>query len=356
MSNIYLAVSWNRQKKIYDGLLSGFCILYLLVFTLATVLFNPEYTFETILLRSTSTLSLLLLHYILSVGPMCRLNPVFLPLLYNRRHAGVAMFLLALVHGLFGLKQFHSQGNTSAFVSLFTSNTDYGSFVDFPFQVLGFSALLILFLMAATSHDFWLHNLTPKTWKTLHMLVYLAYFLLVMHVMLGVIQYETNPFFFVIMLTGAAGLTALHLAAAWKEMKKDCFNEQTQTSGFVRIGPPDKIASDCAITVSLGKERIAIFKTGGKIYAVSSVCKHQQGPLGEGRVIDGCITCPWHGYQYLPKNGQSPPPFTEKIRTYELKMEAGEIWINPDALPEGTETTGIEVFATSFSKNASYEK
>ena len=26
--------------------------------------------------------------------------------------------------------------------------------------------------------------------------------------------------------------------------------------------------------------------------------------------MDGCITCPWHGYQYLPHNGQSPPPFT----------------------------------------------
>jgi len=88
------------------------------------------------------------------------------------------------------------------------------------------------------------------------------------------------------------------------------------------------------------KERIAIFKTDGKLFALNNVCKHQNGPLGEGKVIDGCITCPWHGYQYLPKNGQSPPPFKEKVSTYDLKIEMGNVWLNPEPYPEGTERSG----------------
>jgi len=36
-----------------------------------------------------------LLHIILSIGPLCRLDSRFLPLLYNRRHLGVTMFLLS---------------------------------------------------------------------------------------------------------------------------------------------------------------------------------------------------------------------------------------------------------------------
>ena len=52
---------------------------------------------------------------------------------------------------------------------------------------------MILFLMAATSHDFWMANLTAPVWKSLHMLVYLAYGLLVLHVTLGVLQAETSP-------------------------------------------------------------------------------------------------------------------------------------------------------------------
>ena len=60
------------------------------------------------------------------------------------------------------------------------------------------------------------------------------------------------------------------------------------------------------------------------------------GPLSEGKIVDGYITCPWHGYQYIPENGQSPPPFTEKLETYETKVLKNKIWINPNPNPEGT--------------------
>ena len=167
MSTGYTAVGWNRQKKLYDWFIFGFCVLYLTAFILITAVINPDYTFETVLIRSTSTLAVLLLHVILSIGPLARLNKKFLPLLYNRRHLGVTMFCMAAVHGGFSIFQFHALSNVNPFVSLFTSNTNFFSLSGFPFQSLGFLALIILFLMAATSHDFWLHNLSPKVWKTL---------------------------------------------------------------------------------------------------------------------------------------------------------------------------------------------
>src|SRR5688572_9584 len=126
MSVSYSAVGWNRQKKIYDVLILAFCVCHLAIFIFLTLLLNEQVTFETLLIRSTSTLAVLLLHVILSIGPLCRLNKKFLPLLYNRRHLGVTMFSLALVHGSFGLFQFHALSNTNPFISLFTSNTNYG--------------------------------------------------------------------------------------------------------------------------------------------------------------------------------------------------------------------------------------
>src|SRR5690349_3591011 len=186
----YRAVQWNRQKRIYDLVLAASVGLFLISFGVLTKIRFPYVTDEIMLMRAFGTGALLLLHVILSIGPLCRLNPKFLPLLYNRRHLGVTMFSLALVHGSFGIFQFHALSNTNPFVSLFTSNTNYNSLAAFPFQALGFLALVIFFLMAVTSHDFWLHNLSPRVWKTLHMFVYLAYLLVVMHVMLGVIQFE----------------------------------------------------------------------------------------------------------------------------------------------------------------------
>src|SRR5687768_10215352 len=340
MSASYSAVGWNRQKKIYDSLIAGFCISYLVLFIVLTLLFNGQATFETLLLRSTSTLAVLLLHVILAIGPLCRLNKKFLPLLYNRRHLGVTMFTLALIHGVFGIFQFHALSNTNAIVSLFTSNTSFGSLAAFPFQALGFFALIIFFLMAITSHDFWLHNLSPKVWKTLHMFVYLAYFLIVMHVMLGVIQYETHPVFVILISLGAVWLITLHLITGTKEVNKDNPKFTSAAEEYKYVDDVNEFEEGRAKIFCIGKERIAVYKHENKLYAIHNVCKHQGGPLGEGRIVDGCITCPWHGYQYLPHNGQSPPPFKEKVSTYDVRVEEDKVFINPSPHAEGAERPG----------------
>ena len=287
MSVGYTAVGWNRQKKIYDWLIAGFCVLYLTTFIVITAIINPDYTFETVLIRSTSTLAMLLLHVILSIGPLARLNKKFLPLLYNRRHLGVTMFCIAAVHGIFSIIQFHSLGNVSPFVSLFVSNKNFTSLNGFPFQLLGFFALITLFLMAVTSHDFWLHNLSPKVWKTLHMFVYVAYALIVMHIMLGVIQYETHPVFVLLVSVGAVWLITLHLIAGKKEVKKDNEKFDTVKEGFTEVCTVNKFEEGRAKIFCIDKERIAVYKHENKLYAIHNVCKHQGGPLGEGKNPDG---------------------------------------------------------------------
>src|SRR5436190_18568392 len=193
MSTQYRAISWNRQKKIYDIVVVTLLLTYVLLFVGVGAWRNPRATAETLLIRGFGTAALLLLHVVLCIGPLARLDRRFLPLLYNRRHLGVTTFLLGLAHGGFALVQFHALGNVNPVVSLFISNQRYGSVGDFPFQALGFFALVILFLMAATSHDFWLRNLSAPTWKRLHMLAYAAYALLVAHVALGALQSETSP-------------------------------------------------------------------------------------------------------------------------------------------------------------------
>jgi len=81
---------------------------------------------------------------------------------------------------------------------------------------------------------------------------------------------------------------------------------------------------------------VAVFKYEGKVSAVSNVCQHQNGPLGEGKIVFGCITCPWHGYQYLPETGASPPPFVEKVPTFNVRVKNGRVWVDPRPNPAGT--------------------
>ena len=332
----YQLVLWNKHKKIYDKIIVFGMLLYIILFAVVTLIFNSETSLETLLIRSFGSLAITMLHIILVIGPLARLNTRFLPILYNRRHLGVSMFIAALIHGGFSIFQFHALGDINPIYSVFTSNMDYDSLRHFPFQVLGFLALLILFVMASTSHDFFLANLSAKVWKRLHMMVYIAYALIIAHVFLGAFQQETSPFTIGIILLGFIIISSLHLTAAFKEGKIDNATS-VESEGWLEVCKVSEIEINRAKIFTVKNERVAIFKYDGKLSAIHNVCKHQGGPLGEGKIIDGCITCPWHGYQYIPHNGQSPPPFTEKVATYQLKVKGKSVYINPKAFEEGTE-------------------
>lgn len=336
MSHQYQAIGWNPQKRLYDIILLAGVVLYISLFIGISSALFPYATAETLVIRAAGSAACLLLNVILCIGPLCRLDPRFLPLLYNRRHLGVTTFLLGSVHAIFSIIQFHSAGNVDPLFSVLTSNRDFLSLRDFPFQQLGLGALVVLFLMAATSHDFWLRNLTPRVWKFLHMMVYVAYGLLIGHVTLGLLQSEISPYLAAATGVGLALVLGLHTAAALRESRVDHRKLATAGDGFLDACSVEEIPEKCAAVVSVRGERVAIFKYDGKISALSNVCRHQNGPLGEGKIIDGCITCPWHGYQYLPENGASPPPFTEKVSTFQTRVVNGRVWIDPRPNPPGT--------------------
>ena len=66
-----------------------------------------------------------------------------------------------------------------------------------------------------------------------------------------------------------------------------------------------------------------------------------------GGVIDGCIMCPWHGYQYLPETGASPPPFSEKVPTFHVRVKNGRVFVHPKPNPAGTRVEPASVGADS---------
>jgi sulfoxide reductase heme-binding subunit YedZ len=335
MSVSYQAVGWNGFKKRYDLLLWAGIVGYLVLFMAGSMVLHPTATLEIVMIRAFGTAGFLLLHVILCVGPLARLDKRWLPVLYNRRHLGVSMFLLALIHAVLVMVTYHVGADMNPFVSIFLSDAGV-TLGTFPFQAAGFLALVILFLMAATSHDFWLANLTAPVWKTLHMLVYVAYGLLVVHVVFGVLQSEVSWVYAGLVGLGFVLVAGLHLKAGFGERQGDVGMEGAAVDGYVDVCGVDDIEEDRAKVVCLSGERVAVIRYEGKISAVSNVCQHQNGPLGEGKFVDGCITCPWHGFQYVPETGESPPPFTEKIPTFNVKVAGGRVLVDPVPNPAGT--------------------
>ncbi len=338
MGQGYRAVQWNRQKKRYDAVLVAGIVAYLVLFLTIGGRVHPDVTIETLLIRASGTGAFVLLHLALCIGPLCRLDPRLLPLLYNRRHLGVATFALGALHGVLSTLQFHALGDLNPLVSVLSTHASLDGVSDLPFQPLGLAALAILFLMAATSHDFWLHQLSAPVWKTLHMAVYGAYVLLVAHVALGVLQSELHPVFPLLLALGVATVAGLHGAAALRETKADTPGSPGE-DGWIDAGPVAEIPTERARIVVAGGERVAVFRYGGVVSAISNVCQHQNGPLGEGKIVDGCVTCPWHGYQYDPASGRSPEPFTERVPPFRTRIVEGRVWVDPVPLPPGTPVT-----------------
>src|SRR5712671_273124 len=217
----YRAVQWNRQKKYYDSVLIAGVGAYLAIFGVLSKILFSHVTDEIMLMRAFGTAAFLLLHVILCIGPLCRLNAKFLPMLYNRRHAGVTMFTLGLVHAALVVITYHAGGDTNPILSIFKGSPLAGSISGVPFQPFGFFALIILFLMAATSHDFWLANLSAPVWKSLHMMVYAAYALLVLHVTFGALQGEGSPIYVAAVALGLVIVLGLHITAARREVALD---------------------------------------------------------------------------------------------------------------------------------------
>lgn len=352
MSATYKAVHWSPYKRRYDLVVAGGVVGYLAIFLASGALAAPEERtvgFEIALIRALGTAAIILLHITQAIGPACRIWPIFLPLLYNRRHLGVATFALASAHGLLSLGYYHGFGVINPLVSLLTSNTRYTSLTGFPFEILGVLAWLILLAMAATSHDFWLKNLSPRVWKGIHMLVYLAWALVVLHVVLGALQRETSLLLPIALLSAGGALVALHITASCRSTARDRASQPFASPPLSRspapllplewidAGPADRIPCNRAIAVDLPDGcRAAVFRHAEGFSAVSDACAHQGGSLSEGKIIDGCITCPWHGYQYRPADGCAPPPFTEKLATYRVRILAGRLLIDPEPQPPGT--------------------
>jgi len=339
MSAGFRAVQWNRRKVVYDLILVAGVALYTAAFMGISAWQKPpanwpEWT--NLRIDAFGSCAFIMLTIILSIGPLARLDPRFLPLLYNRRHFGVLTFLVAAVHGWSVFEWFAVQNALPGLANELSNTAAYGKFIGFPYKALGIAALLVLLLLAATSHDFWLAFLTPPVWKALHMLLYVAYGIVVMHVALGAMQGNRSPL--VPVLIGGAFLwvAGVHLVAGRRERVGDRGNAAGE-GGWIPVGPPHAIPDKAArIVAAPGGERIAVFRDGTTVGALTNLCAHQNGPLGEGRIIDGCITCPWHGFQYRLEDGRAPPPFTEVLTTYPVRLRSGIIEVDPRPLPPGS--------------------
>jgi DMSO/TMAO reductase YedYZ heme-binding membrane subunit len=166
-----------RNNRFYVLLASGIFSLGVYWWVIATVSQGSSQINSFTQIYSLTSVALLYLS--LLAGPLCFTLP-HLPFgkqyLHARRALGVAAFYFALLHASFAFF-----GELGGFEGLAYLGNTY--LID---VTLGFLALIILYLLAITSFDFVIQNLTFPRWKRLHRFIYVAGFFILVHaLMLG---------------------------------------------------------------------------------------------------------------------------------------------------------------------------
>lgn len=95
----------------------------------------------------------------------------------------------------------------------------------------------------------------------------------------------------------------------------------------IKVGRVSDVPAGAGLTVTAAGRQIAVFNLDGQILAVDGTCPHRGGPLGEGFVSNGKVSCPWHGWTFDVKSGVSSMNPGLKIPCYPVTVEGDDVYL-----------------------------
>ena len=96
---------------------------------------------------------------------------------------------------------------------------------------------------------------------------------------------------------------------------------------FERVAGVDEIKSGSYKLVGVGGREVAVLNLDGKFHAFENVCPHMGGPVGEGIIENGVVTCPLHGWNFDITTGESRNMPGQKLNTFEVKVAGQDVLV-----------------------------
>lgn len=80
------------------------------------------------------------------------------------------------------------------------------------------------------------------------------------------------------------------------------------------------------LPVQIGRKMVALFWLDGEVVAYEDLCPHRAGPLSEGEMKNGEVTCPWHQARFELKTGKVLcGPATRSLKRVPVKVDGDSI-------------------------------
>ncbi len=354
----------------------GLIALATATFTISLLYFtNTDST--TLFLRVSAILAFVFLHVTLLIGPWSHFTETVLRFYKHRRRLGVATLLLALLHA------------TTVFRVYF--DAEFSQTFQSPFVFFGFTGLYIMVLLGLTSWDRvqknvtvrqWrkIHALTlviyiamlvaivfqiqpsftwahfifigifllvwvlvapytlPKKilrvvngWKQLHVLIYIAYASVIVHVATGVVEQQVLWVQALFWTLVAAVVTShvMGLGIWWWEYRNRPVAKRVRVQGedYFDVGAVEDFEEGKGHLRYLADFSVAVFRYRGAFFALDNRCPHQGGPIFRGKIVNGYVECPWHQWQYSVESGAPPPGYNDRISYFPATIHDGRVYI-----------------------------
>ena len=94
---------------------------------------------------------------------------------------------------------------------------------------------------------------------------------------------------------------------------------------FQPVGRVEEFAAGRGRMVTVNGRHVALFRLGNEFFALDNMCLHRGGPLCDGQIENGVVTCPWHFWSYEIRTGTMVQDPRVGVSRHEVRLEGGVI-------------------------------
>lgn len=96
---------------------------------------------------------------------------------------------------------------------------------------------------------------------------------------------------------------------------------------YVTVAQVGDLEEGQGITVTVGERLVALFLHEGEYRAIDDLCPHQGASLGAGCVVEGAVSCPWHGWRFRLDDGKWADNPRLGVDTYETRVDGSDVQV-----------------------------
>jgi methionine sulfoxide reductase heme-binding subunit len=381
---ISIVIYWRSKRKedLYDRYLLG---TFLISLTIVKLIWS-DLDQVTLTLRTAAIFSFTLINLVLLIGPWSRFSSKIRKLYFYRRHLGVSALLIGGLHVANVYSTYFNYSINAALQSIFIF---YGLSAFFLLFWLGLTSwdvlqkkvqplywkllhatllvsylgiALYLYLIQKSINEptlnyhlimigfftlIWLiiapYSLIKKImktyifgWKQVHVLIYVIYVSLILHVWLGVVTFENLiikvifwSLIFLVLGSHLTGWVSKFISDYKINKKIKVINNTIEKDNkkFVGLAYVKDFKEGVGVKSYIEKKPIAIFMKGKDFFAISNLCAHQKGPIHQGRLLNNSVECPWHYWIYNIQNGDYLGKEKFCLPVYETIIKNGIVFV-----------------------------